>query len=252
MKKLIYILLSLLLTISLIACENTNNSKEVLTLPENIETIKIEVTSAVPFICAPIEVTQDDDKFNDLLLWLDKLEFTPINEEEIIICEGGLEYNFTINDDVKFSYIVSCDNYVKINEELYEVANKIAFPFELDDFPIAELIANNGLIRPVKFSKETNDILNIIEPEIHFVDVTIKDEIADQKLSVYECNNGTWQEISYMNDIESHHYQLAFQFFEDVLNVYLISDSGHIKWAVPFDKFDETKTLMLNIFKTIP
>lgn len=135
MKKIIYVLIILFLSLDLLAC---NSSKEVLALPEIIDTIEIEAESPVPYIYAPLKITKEDDTYNDLLLWLNKLEFKEIDENKLDGCDGGIYYDITINNDTKFLYIDGCGYYAKIDDQFYEVSNSHPFPFNLDDFPIVE------------------------------------------------------------------------------------------------------------------
>ena len=245
MKKFISVLSLLLLSFSLIACNDTKDLQEVLVLPQNIETINVEAESAVPYLYAPLEITKEDDTYNDLLLWLNELEFTQIEQSKIEGCAGSTDYGITINNDTKFSYIDGCGYYAKIDDQFYEVSNPIAFPFDLDDFPIADLLNCDLLIRPTKFSNETYDVLNILQPEIRFLDVTVGSEIGSQRLSVYEYDDGIWQEISYMKIID-HQYQLAFQFFEDYLDIYFIKENSVSKQSVSIEEFDGDQISAIN------
>ena len=113
MKKIIYVLIILFLSLDLLAC---NSSKEVLVLPETIDTIEIEAESPVPYIYAPLKITKEDDTYNDLLLWLNKLEFKETDENKLDGCDGGIYYDITINNDTKFSYINACGYYAKIDD----------------------------------------------------------------------------------------------------------------------------------------
>lgn len=236
MKKLIYVLSILLLSFGLVAC---NRNQEVLVLPETIETFKIEAVSAVPYIYAPLEITKEDDSYNDLLLWLNELEFTEADASKLDGCNGGTDYSITINDDTKFSYLDSCGYYAKVDDQLYEVSNPHPFPYDLDDFPIAKLLASDGLIKPCDLSKETIDTIGIVQPDVYFYDVIINQEIENQKISILELHNGEWEEISYMSDIKDHHYRLALQINDDQIDIYYIFEDGHTKWSVPFEGFDE-------------
>ena len=236
MKKLIYVLSILLLSFGLVAC---NNSKEVLVLPENIEIVKIEAVSSVPYLYETLEITEEDDSYNDLLLWLNELEFAEANESKLEGCDGGIDYSITINDDIKFSYIDACGYYAKIDDQLYEVSNPHPFPFDLDDFSIAELLASDGLIKPCDLSEETIKAIGIIEPDVYFYDVIVNQDIDNQKISVLEHCDGEWKEISHMSDIKEHHYQLALQINDDYVDIYYIDKDSHTKWSVPFGRFDE-------------
>ena len=248
MKKLIYVLSILLLSFGLVAC---NSSKEVLVLPENIETVKIEAVSSVPYIYAPLEIAKEDDEYNDLVLWLNELEFTEVDANKLDGCDGGIDYSITINDDTKFSYLDSCGYYAKVDDQLYKLSNPHPFPFDLDDFSIAELLASDGLIKPCDLSKETIDAIGIVQPSVYFYDVTINQDIENQKISVLEHHDGEWEEIYHMSDIEEHRYQLALQINDDQVDIYYIFEDGHTKWSVPFDRFDENVIFQQVISKTI-
>ena len=235
MKKLIYVLSILLLSFGLVACDS---GEKILVLPENIETIKIEAESPVPYLLAPLEITKEDTTYDDFLLWLNELEFTEVDESKLDGCDGGTDYSITINDDTKLSYIDACGYYAKIDDQLYEASNPNPFPYKLDDFPI-DMLFSDGLIKPCDLSEETIKTIGIIQPDVYFYDVIINQNIENQKISVLEYHDGVWEEISHMSDIKEHRYQLALQINDDCVDIYSIYESGHTKWSVPFDRFDE-------------
>ena len=132
MKKLIYVLSILLLSFGLVAC---NSNKDVLVLPENIEKIKIEAVSTTPDTYLPLEITKENNKYNDLILWFNELELTKVDEDIIDGIVGGTDYKFTINNS-NFYYIDGGGHYIENKGELFEV--NIPMPLSLDDFTIDE------------------------------------------------------------------------------------------------------------------
>lgn len=119
----------------------------------------------------------------------------------------------------------------------------------------------NGMsIKPSEFSEETKKVLEVFDDEIQFFDISLEETAKSHTMSVWLYQDGEWIEsggttggIDFLNG------QIAIRLTDSSYDLYVIDESGHIKYSCPVletefenstaiggSKIDKVTTLELN------
>ena len=86
------------------------------------------------------------------------------------------------------------------------------------------------VIKPTKFSEETNKVLELIDNEIQFYDISINESAKSFEISIWNYVDEKWEQgsISY-GEIEYLEEQIAIRITDSTYELFHISDTGHTK-----------------------
>ena len=89
-------------------------------------------------------------------------------------------------------------------------------------------------IAPGEFSAETENVLKLFEDELQFYDISLDKSARYQKVSIWTCQDGIWQESGRIcGEIADASWQLAVRLLDDRADVYTICGEEYKKSTYP-------------------
>lgn len=115
-------------------------------------------------------------------------------------------------------------------------------------FMIVSLIAcdnnksNTMVIQESEFSKETQEVLKIIDNEIAFFDYKVNETIKSMFIDIWVYEDGKWENLGgTQGNMDTNKGQIALRLNENSYDIFTIDESGHTKYSYK-DIIDVSKT----------
>ena len=89
-------------------------------------------------------------------------------------------------------------------------------------------------VKPAEFSKETVEVLDLLDGELQFFDISLDETVKSYAISVWVYRDGVWNEDgkTYGN-IDFLGKRIAIRLTETSCDIYNISENGHTKSSYP-------------------
>lgn len=98
-------------------------------------------------------------------------------------------------------------------------------------------------IKPVDFSKETSEVLNLFDDEIQFFDILLDQSVKSFEISLWVYRDGAWNEDGKIQgDGDSSTQRIAIRLTENSFELYNVYEEGYEKCSYPVldTRFDES------------
>ena len=100
-------------------------------------------------------------------------------------------------------------------------------------------------IKPRQLSQETREVLEIFEDEVQFYTISWDDTAKYEKLSVWICRDGRWQEEGQITgEMALFSGQIAVRLTQTSCDVYVMDESGHTKYSYPLSGTEFTSSML--------
>lgn len=89
-------------------------------------------------------------------------------------------------------------------------------------------------IKPVAFSAETMEVLDLFDDEIQFFDISLDDTVKSYSISLWVYRDGQWNEDGRIQgDKDSSAQRIAIRLTENSFELYNVYEDGHEKCSYP-------------------
>ncbi len=112
-------------------------------------------------------------------------------------------------------------------------------PIVLLVFVIVIIRVNSGAasmtIRPVELTRETREVLDILEDEVIFLNYAVDETMQSRSVELWQCEDGCWRVLgSSSADLTSSRGEIALRISEKNCGVFDVDDGGHagVSWDI--------------------
>lgn len=89
-------------------------------------------------------------------------------------------------------------------------------------------------IKPSEFSEETLEVLDLIDDEMQFFDISLDETVNSYTVAVWVYRNGKWHEDGKTyGEADFDDRRIAINLTTDAYELYMIGDTGHTSYGYP-------------------